>query len=99
MSPSLGAADYPLPPGDDTRLARAVEYAISRHTNDSDELRGAIREYVARARAQRAAPQHVIIAVKALLQHVAMPHLPQGEYADLTARAVQWCIDEYYRQS
>jgi hypothetical protein len=95
-SPHLSAVHHAPSPGDE-RLARALERAINGIEHESPELREAVRLYVAEAKARQAAPQEVLVSLKAVLHRVAMPRMVQGEFADLTARAVKWCIDDYYR--
>jgi hypothetical protein len=77
-------------------LQRALDAEVARGALTQEELRRAVRSFVARAKALGVPPQEVIIALKEELRCRAMPHLSQHDYAALAEHVVRWGIDEYY---
>jgi hypothetical protein len=77
-------------------LERALDAEIAGGAPRQEELRRAVRCFVARAKALGIPPQEVIVALKELLRCRAMPHLTQHDYTALADHVVRWGIDEYY---
>ena len=99
--PDLNAEQHAAPTPEDDQLARAVERALDAavecDAGDVRELRAALRAYVADTRSRGAEPQQVVIALKTVLQRVAMPRMPPRQYREFSTSAVSCCIEEYYR--
>jgi hypothetical protein len=77
-------------------LERALDAEITGGALTQEELRRAVRSFVARAKALGVPPQEVIVALKEQLRCRAMPHLSQHDYSALADHVVRWGIDEYY---
>jgi hypothetical protein len=65
-----------------------------------DRAREAVRRYVVREKMEGAAPEQVLVALKAAARRAALglsAHDAVTGIEELTAQVVAWCIADYYR--
>lgn len=83
------------------RLQNAILAACRHHRKDgarraADELRQAVRSYVAALRGEGATAEHAVISTKEILaETIGGPNIPP-ERRELAEQVVSWGIDAYY---
>lgn len=88
----------PRDPATDRLRAAIVNGFHSRMERDvSDELRGAVCDYVRVRRDAGTRAEEVIIEVKRIIDLAELRPIRTLERRALTERVVTWCIAEYYR--
>ena len=86
-----------------TAALGAAAHSVS-HANDGpplehEELRSAVCDFVARARARRIYPESVLVSLKEHVQRSEVSRSDRATNEAMVARVVHWAIEEYYRES
>jgi hypothetical protein len=98
MTEALSSRDTPRDPQADQLRAAIVRAFHSRGDRDvTDELRGAVCDYVRERRSAGVRAEEVVIAVKRVIDLAELHPIRTIERRALTERIVTWCIGEYYR--
>src|SRR5688572_6505376 len=98
MTEVLSSSGTPRDPQADSLRAAIVHGFHSRMDRDvSEELRGAVCDYVRARRDAGARAEEVVIEVKRIIDLADLRPIRTVERRALTERVVTWCIAEFYR--
>lgn len=79
--------------------AHAASHADNGSPLEHEELRSAVCDFVARAKAGRVYPESVLVSLKEHVQRSEVSRSDRATNEAIVARVVHWAIEEYYRES
>ena len=81
------------------RLRAATILTLADPARDAQDLRTAVRDASAQARANGYHRDEVLAVLRALVEQAATPDVPYIAYQGVLERVVLWCLTVYHRPS
>jgi hypothetical protein len=80
-------------------LRNLLSLAFREPSRNEDALRAAVRACARDAKAQRRAPENVMVALKRAIADAAVARFSYRACNEMTDRVVRWFIDAYYEDA
>lgn len=81
------------------QLRNLLSLAFREPQRNEEELRAAVRACARDAKAQRRAPENVMVALKRAIADAAVSRFSYRACNEMTDRVVRWFIDAYYEDA